>query len=217
VAGAGAPPLPPAADPRLYAPPAAREAATAFACTAETLVSGADCILESDAPLSADPAAQLRDNAALAAAMATWACAAAAREPSQPAPDPDVKARCEKAFRERALGCGADGARALLDVRGRFAPEARLCYSALGEALAQARSMASMSAPCCRCLAAARCAELGRCHRELLSGSPDGRTAACLRASCAEECRSFLPDRPPAALQPSGAAPPPPPPPPPPP
>jgi hypothetical protein len=210
VAGAAraeAPRPPPAADPRLYAPPSVREEATGFACSVETLVSGADCVLESDAPASTDTVAQARDNEALAASLSGWACAFAARAPGDPAADRGVLAQCEKAFKEQALGCGAEGARALLDGRGLFAPEARRCYAALGEVLASTRTMAATTAPCCRCLAAARCLDGDRCHRDLLGGAVPSRASACLQASCATACRSFLPDAAPAPAKPAATEP----------
>lgn len=207
VARAEAPRPPPAADPRLYAPPSVREEATGFACSVETLVSGAACVLESDAPASTDTAAQAKDNEALAASLSGWACTFAARALGDPAADRDVMAPCEKAFKAQALGCGADGARALLDGRGLFAPEARRCYAALGDVLATTRTMAALTVPCCRCLAAARCFDADRCHRDLLGGAVPARAAACLGASCATACRSFLPDPAPAPAKPAATEP----------
>lgn len=206
-ARAEAPRPPPAADPRLYAPPSAREEATSFACSVETLVSGADCVLESDATPSTDTAAQAKDNQAVAASLSGWACAFAARAPGDPAADRGVMAQCERAFKARALGCGADGARALLDGRGLFAPEARGCYAALGEVLASARTMASVTVPCCRCLAEAKCLDADRCHKDLLGFSVPARAAACLQASCAAACRSFRPDPAPQPATPAATEP----------
>ncbi len=208
-ARAQVPNVPPAADPRLYAPPSTNQGATAFACSVETLVSSAECILESAAAAAADAKAQARDNQALAASLSGWACAFAARAPGEPAPDREVLARCEKAFKERALSCGADGARPLLDGRGLFAPEARSCYAGLSEVLAQTRTMAFTSAPCCRCLAAAGCPDAGRCNRDLTSGPLPARLAACLKERCGEACRSFRADPPPAG-EPAKPGPPPP-------
>lgn len=190
---------PPAADPRLYAPPSARPEASGFACSAETLVSGVDCIMESDAPAATATAAQAQDNRAVAAALATWACAAVSRPTPEATADPSVQAQCERAFKERALECGAAGARPLLDAQGRFAPEARACYAALGLVLAAARTQAAVTVPCCRCLAAARCLEAARCNGDLLSWPLPARAAACLREACPTACRSFQPDPGPAA------------------
>lgn len=197
---------PPAADPRLYAPPSTRQDATAFACSAETLVSGADCILESESPAAAPSAAQEKDNLALAASLSAWACAAVARPPAAASADRDVQAQCEKAFKERALGCGAGGVRPLLDAQGRFAPEARACYAELGVVLASTRTQAAVTVPCCRCLAASRCLEAGRCNADLLSGPLPAVAAACLRDACPAACRSFRPDPGPPAEKPASKA-----------
>lgn len=197
-AAAQVPHVPPAADPRLYAPPSVQAEASGFACSVDTLVSGAECILESDAPAASNLIAQAKDNVALAASLSAWACNTAARAPGEPAADREVMVQCERAFKEKAQACSADGVRALLDARRRFAPEARTCYAGLGAALAATRTMAAVAVPCCRCLTAARCLPVAHCASDLLVWPLPARTASCLRQSCAAACRTFLPEPAPA-------------------
>lgn len=202
LARAGEPP--PAADPRLYAEPSTDGSPTPYACTVETLSSGARCIFESQAPPAADPARQAVENAQAAVRLADALCAKAARHPQEPVPDPDVLAACRRAFVEKAMGCGADGTRAILDDGGRFGPELRLCYAAMSEALARARTMATSSGACCRCLVAARCTTSGvRCNEEATRRLLDGAVARCAFESCEEACRGRLPAAAPAAATPA--------------
>ncbi len=197
-AAAKVPNVPPAADPRRHAPPSTRPEASRLACSVVTLASGADCVLQSDAPNASNLLAQARDNVALAASLSAWACDAAARAPGEPAADRAVLAQCERAFKEKAQACSADGVRALLDVRRRFAPEARACYAGLGAALAATRTMAAVAVPCCRCLTAARCLPVASCASDLLVWPMPARAAACLRDRCAAACRTLLPEPSPA-------------------
>jgi len=200
----------PAADPRLFAEPSADTSPTPYACTAETLAAGAKCIFESQAGPAADAARQAIENAQAAARLADGLCAKAARHPQEPIPDPEVLAACKRMFTERAMGCGADGTRPLVDSAGRFGEEFRVCYSAMGQVLARARTMAASSGPCCRCLVAARCIASGeRCNQDALERTLEGPAARCAAESCADACRAQIPVSPGAAGPPSIAAPPP--------
>ncbi len=199
----------PAPDPRLYAEPRADDSPTPFACTAETLAGGAKCVFESTAPSAADPARQAVENAAAAAKLADPLCRKAARHPLEPIPDPDVLAACKRGFAGRAMVCGTDGARAVLDAEGRFGPEFRLCYAALSEVLARARTMSGSSAPCCRCLVAERCASAERCNEDALAKLLDGAAARCAEERCRDACRAYVPLPPATPGPPSIAAPPP--------
>jgi hypothetical protein len=184
----------PAADPRLFAEPSADSSPTPYACNVETLSSGARCIFESLAPQASDPRRQAVENAQAAARLADALCAKAARHPQEPIPDADVLASCKRTFVEKAMGCGADGTRPILDEGGRFGPEFRVCYSAMSEALARARTMAGSSGPCCRCLVAAKCAASGeRCNEETMMRTLEGAAARCAAESCREACRAHLP------------------------
>lgn len=200
----------PAADPRLYAEPSADASPTPYACTVETLGSGARCIFESQAVPASDASRHAVENAQAAAKLADALCAKAARHPQEPIPDPDVLAACKRAFAEKAMACGAEGGRPLLDGGGRFGREFRVCYSAMSEALARARTMTGSSGPCCRCLVAARCAASGeRCNQESMMRTLEGPAARCAAESCAEACRAHLPVPPAPPGAPSIAAPPP--------
>lgn len=198
-----------AVDPRLYAEPSADTSPTGWACTVETLASGAECVFESEAPAAGDAARQAVENAAAAAKLGDGLCAKAARHPYDPIPDPDVLSACRRSFTERAMACGADGTRPLLDAEGRFGAEFRVCYAALGGVLARARTMASTAAPCCRCLVASRCVTSGeRCNADAISQTLDGPVARCAEQSCFDSCRAQLPLPPPPPAPPQEARPP---------
>ncbi len=200
----------PAADPRLYAEPHADESPTPYACTIETLGAGAKCVFESTAPAAADPARQAVENAGAAARLADRLCQKAARHPLDPIPDPDVLAACKRAFADKAMVCGTDGTRPVLDAEGRFGTEFRLCYAALSDVLARARTSAGTSAPCCRCLVAEKCAASAeRCNADALSSLLDGPAARCAEDRCREVCGAYVPLPPAQAGEPSIAAPPP--------
>jgi hypothetical protein len=195
----------PAADPRLFAEPSADASPTPFACTVETLSSGARCVFESRAERAADAGRQAVENAQVAARLVDGLCARAARHPHEPIPDPDVLATCKRSLSQKAMACGADGARPVLDADGRFGPEFRTCYSAMSEALARVRTMAGSSGPCCRCLAAARCVASGeRCNQEALTRTLDGEAARCAAERCGEACGAQIPA--PAAAPPAPRA-----------
>ncbi len=192
----------PAADPHLFAAPSADATSTAWSCTVETLSAGAKCVFESQAAIAPDPARQAVENAAAAAKLADALCAKAARNPLEPIPDPSVLSVCRQSFAEKAMACGADGSRPLLDDQGRFGSEFRLCYAALGDVLARARTLAASAGPCCRCLVASKCVPSGeRCNREALAGTLEGPAARCAADACAEACRAQIPvpPAPPAA------------------
>jgi hypothetical protein len=190
-------------DPRLFAEPSVDGSPTPYACTVESLRTGTRCVFESQAGPAADVTRQAVENAQAAARLADGLCATAARHPHEPLADPDVLGSCKRAFAEKAMACGAEGARPLLDAEGRFAKEFRLCYAAMADALAAARLMAASSAPCCRCLVAARCvASVGRCNAQPFAAGAGG---ACAIESCPEACSAFLPVAPPPAAEPSGA------------
>jgi hypothetical protein len=189
-----------AADPRLYAEPRADESPTPFACTVETLAAGSSCVFESAAPRAADPARQAVENAATAAKLADRLCPGASRHPDDPIPDPDVLAACKRSFAEKAMACGADGTRAVLDADGRFGGEFRTCYAALSGVLSRALTTARAAAPCCRCLVSEKCApSADRCTGDALSRLLDGAAARCAEERCRDACRTYVayPERPP--------------------
>jgi hypothetical protein len=183
-----------APDPRLYARPAPDDSPTAFACSLETLLADRTCFFESRAARSSKPREQARENARRAAALADDACARAARPPGLPAADPAVAGVCKKEFVAAAQACGGEGDYPLLDAEDRFSDAAKPCYRLMVESLARVRLMAAATAGCCRCLAQTRCGKSPeQCNRQLARGAVSFATP-CLDA-CAEECRSFVPDR----------------------
>src|SRR5512139_2435452 len=196
------------ADPRLFAEPRADESPSPYACTADTLVSGAKCFFESTAPAAADPARQAAENAATAAKLGDRACQHAARHPLDPIPDPDVLAWCKRTFSEKAASCGTEGTRPVLDAEGRFGGEFRLCYAALSEVLARAQTSARTSAPCCRCLVAEKCARsAARCNADAVSKLLDAPAARCAEERCRDACRALVPAASPAPETARGAPP----------
>ncbi len=188
---------------------AADTSPTAWSCTVETLVSGVECVFETEAEPVTNPDKQAVENARKAAALAKQACARAARRSVEPIPDPSVLAACKGQFVEKAMACGIDGTSALLDSSGRFSPEMRVCYFAMADVLARTQFMVDTTAQCCRCLLANRCMKPGeRCNYLAASGHLE--VTKCLQNECADSCRAFVPDpgppRPP--LAPSAEAPP---------
>jgi hypothetical protein len=199
-------------DPRLYAPPSADHTATTYACTAETLLSGSDCVFEGQAPPASDHRRQAEENGKAAAALGNQACARAAKLASEPRADPAVLAACHREFAQKASGCAADGSAALLDAEGRFGAGARACYAAMADALAKARLMAAATGACCRCLVSGGCFWQGEeCNRALASGA--AMPTRCMAAKCGDVCRAFVPvdfpppPPPPPPRAPAGAAP----------
>jgi hypothetical protein len=197
-------------DPRLYAPPSADRSPTSYACTVETMLSGAECVFEGQAPPAADPRRQAEENGRAAAALGDRACARAAKLASEPRADAGVLAACHREFAQRAAGCAADGSAPLLDAEGRFGAGARACYAAMVDVLAKARLMAAATGACCRCLVSGGCARGGeQCNRGLASGAL--AATRCMAAKCGDVCRAFLPaESPPAAplaREPSAPAP----------
>lgn len=182
-------------DPHLYAPPSADRSPTSYACTVETLLTGADCVFEGQAPPAADARKQAAENGRAAADLGNRACARAAKLASEPRADADVLAACHREFAQRASGCAADGSAPLLDAEGRFGAGARACYAAMADVLAKARLMAAATGACCRCLVSGGCARRGEeCNRGLASGAlAPGR---CMATKCGDVCRAFLPAEP---------------------
>jgi hypothetical protein len=195
-------------DPRLYAPPSPDRSPSAFACTVDTLLAGADCVFEGQAPAAPDARRQAEENGRAAAALGNRACARAAKLASEPRADPDVLAACHREFARKAAGCAADGSAPLLDADGRFGNGARACYAAMADVLAKARLMAAATGACCRCLVSGGCTRNGEeCNRGLASGSLG--PSRCMAAKCGDVCRAFVPAEAPAGPPRSEAPPPP--------
>lgn len=181
---------------------AAAEPATDFACTVETLVSGAECFLESSAAAAPDRAREARANTRRVSALADRVCPRAARRRPGAPPDPDVVALCKRAFAEEAPRCDAGGVRPLLDAQGRFAPEAGRCYAALVQAVSRSRTATASSARCCRCLHEARCvSSFQACAEDPIAEAAGA--GACLADACAAACATFRPVPPPPEPQPT--------------
>lgn len=175
-----------AAPPPIAEPSAVDDSATAFACTLETLRTGAYCVLEGDpaSPFAATPART-------ATQIGEVLCADAARPSGEVRPDPVTQRVCQAEVQQRLEAC-ADEKATVLDAAGQFVPSARACYAALSAVLAKVRTQAALVAPCCRCLADHRCAGAGACA-ERAPGAPVPPAGwSCAAKACAEVCGSSL-------------------------
>jgi hypothetical protein len=175
---------------RLFDPPQANDAPSAFACSTQTLVQGKACVFEARSPAPADAAAQARANVEAVTRLSDVLCAEAG--PTQ--------ARCRSSIAEVAQGCSLGGRAALVDQAGRFVPEAQACYQALADAQARVTMLKSTAAPCCQCLAAHHCvAQASQCidgfDRAQAAPAANG---ACAVGACADACAGLLPDATPA-------------------
>jgi len=135
------PPIPPAAEPGLSAEPSADPSATSRSCTEQTLLSGAPCLLEGELAAQA-VGPQAKDLERLAMAMGERTCTRAARTPGDPQAEAAGLAACRRELSRAAKICAA-GEVPFLDGEGRFTSGTGPCYSALGDALASARTAVS--------------------------------------------------------------------------
>lgn len=174
-------------DRRLAAPPRADTSPTGYSCTVDTLISGADCVFEGN-PTSRGPGVASRSLADAGSKL----CSAAARPPGEARPDAGVRAACKAEVVRSLDRCGASQA-PLVDAGGRFLPSSRACYAALGNALARARTLAATVAPCCRCLAEARCGDARACVKQGLGKVLSGAEGKCAARACSSECGPYLP------------------------
>ena len=132
------PPIPPAAEPRLGAEPSADPSVTNRSCTEQTLLSGVPCLIEGELAGRAD-GLRVNELERLATAMGERTCARAARTPGDPQAEAAGLAACRRELSRAAKVCAAHET-PLLDGEGRFTPGTGPCYSALGDALATART-----------------------------------------------------------------------------
>ena len=132
------PPIPPTAEPRLGAEPSVDTSTTNRSCTEQTLLSGAACLLEGELAGQAE-GPQAKELEHLAMAMGERTCARAARTPGDPRAEAAGIAACRRELVRAAQLCGARGA-PFLDGEARFTVGSGPCYSALGAALASART-----------------------------------------------------------------------------
>jgi len=171
---------------KLFDPPRVDDSPTAYACSAQSLAAGEDCVFEGKAGARASAAA----NASRLTALAEPTCAAALSTAS-PADASALRAGCVARMTAAARACAVDGA--LVDGEGRFTEAARTCYHALFVARTQAVSLANAAPTCCQCLAEHRCAGAGSsCVAQAARGTVSARCApddVCL-AACTELLQS---------------------------
>ena len=149
-------------------PPAADSSHTGFSCTVNTLISGKDCVFESDAAQAA-----VRDSLGK----------------SFPQGAVDL---CEKEFGAAAQKCGVKGQWQLVDASGRFAPTALACYRALAHVLQRTSVVAVTSSRCCGCLSTQCKGTVARCYASLAKQSPEPADRTCMRGACSQECANAL-------------------------
>lgn len=186
------PSLPPEA---LGAPPLVNEAPTAYACTVDTLREGRECIFEAERASSAPGGDQASSNVSTVRQAAPALCAEAAKPPSGGATDRALAALCERMLAPATDACSLNGSAAVIDAKGRFAPEARTCYRGLSRVLQDVTMMATVSSGCCQCAAQRGCAGAtgDRCYTELTRQQAAPATLACLSDKCADACALALP------------------------
>jgi hypothetical protein len=167
---------------RLFDPPRADNSPTAFACTSETLASGAECVFEGkvDASNAAEAPARLRG-------MASATCDAALK--SAAADDAKVlRDGCMARVQAAADRCAPQGA--VVDSAGRFTSQGKSCYRALSEARNQSASLANAAPNCCECLARNHCAGAGEgC---VASAARSNLKASCGSDACDAACAELL-------------------------
>jgi hypothetical protein len=190
VLGAAFIPLARGEDPRPGPPVEATDnSPTPFACSVDTLLSGTHCTLEFDSGKTTDLKGTTDRNVKAATALGPKLCAKVARLRDEDTADADLQRYCELSFRSvAAASCSLAGARALFDDAGHFAEGASGCYEALGQILSRTRSMAALTAKCCRCAARACKLTVNQCNDRMIRGAASDETAACARSKCADEC-----------------------------
>lgn len=180
---------------------------TAWACSTDTLRTSASCLFEAVPPRAADGQRQARENVKQARALVQRLCLAELSRAAQPVLASLIQG-CKDAAAEVAPACALSDGVPLQDAAGRFPPEARDCYEALGDVLARTRVGASVGNTCCQCLEARGCPGAGpACTARVAQQQPDAEVAACMQQRCSSACGDLAP---PAAAPPPSSTPPPP-------
>jgi len=177
-------PLVASAEPnKLFDPPRTDDSPTAFACTAQTLAAGSECVFEGKPAKSSSAA----DNSARLRGMATTTCDAALK--GALAADAQVlREGCMARFQAAASRCAAEGA--LLDPDGRFTSSGQGCYRALSEARNQAEGLANAAPSCCACLSRNHCT--GAAASCVASAARGTLAANCQSDACDASCAELL-------------------------
>jgi hypothetical protein len=135
-----------AASPQsLEAPPVADESPTAWACTADTLRSGKECVFEAELTPSTPNKDQAANNVRTIQELGRTLCAEASKSTSSEGkPDRNLASTCEKKYTSAAERCGLEGTVPVVDGKGRFAPAARACYRAISGVLQETQMAATV-------------------------------------------------------------------------
>lgn len=181
---------------RLFDPPHKDDSPTAFACTAQTLASGAQCTFEGQPGASATASA----NRERLVAMVPDACQAVVGQAG--AGDASaLKESCRARLEAAAGSCVREGA--LLDAQGRFTTQGKSCYRALAEARVQAESLANAAPTCCQCLAEHHCAGAGSSCVSMAARAQ--LAVSCETDACMASCAELVSNAPVTASSPSSA------------
>ncbi|ATB32770.1 hypothetical protein [Melittangium boletus] len=185
--------LPPEA---LGAPPQANEQPTAWACTVETLQSGRQCVFEAEVAASTAVKDQAASNVRTLKDIAHALCLHAARPSSGLAADKNLVGQCERKYTEAAEdACGLGGKVPVIDAKGRFAPEARVCYLKLEKVLQDIATMATVASACCQCAEKQRCPGAGdSCHENVSHQELGTNALVCLSHLCGAACSLMMPE-----------------------
>ncbi|HEY4220071.1 MAG TPA: hypothetical protein VGO62_01985 [Myxococcota bacterium] len=180
------------AKPLTWDQPLPADSPSPWACDTDTLVSGKRCHFDALAKPRAvdDPAAQHKKNDDALGALVRSVCTQVALSPDA-ALVADVQSMCSERMSAVAKSCGKDDAHALVDDRGRFAPSAKACYGALRAGVDAVKQATDAWAPCCHCLAAAKCAaSFSGCALGFADGKKPTIARPCIEATCADDCRA---------------------------
>lgn len=164
---------------------------TPFACSAETLLSGAQCTLEFVPAKATDTAAMAEKNIRLVSALGLRLCPKVSRLRDEEKADSDLQKYCAARFETAAAAnCTLEGGGVVLDGAGNFAVGSFACYSALAQVLSRTRTMAALTFRCCRCAAKACKLTQTQCNDRMVRGAASDATAECARTQCADECET---------------------------
>lgn len=167
---------------RLFDPPKTDDSPTAFACTAETLARGAECVFEGhNGPASA------AENTARLRQMASASCEAALKS-ALPSDASALRSACLARMNAAADRCGGESA--AVDASGRFTSRGKSCYRALLEARNQAESLANAAPTCCECLARNGCGGAGASC--VASAAQSRLSASCNSDVCDAACTELM-------------------------
>lgn len=186
---------PPAAPAKQLAP---AEEPTAYACSAQTLLTGKPCAFEGEERAqSASAGEQKKLNRQVLTTVAEKGCRDVAKAGPFRKMDVEALARCKRQFGTAAENvCELEDGGALVDNQGRFVPGARECYEALGQVLSAVRTDSELAAACCDCLSQSCKTPEPQCRNALVREASLAPAKSCARQACPSSCAAMLPAAP---------------------